>query len=285
MTRFGTEPNRVPAAWPTLRPRAQRLCIWAGLLFMVVLYVGFWLMAGFVPPPSPQNSAAETAKLFSDHSTGIRLGIVLTNLGSGLLCAWYGTLSVQLKRIEGHSSPWTYTQLVGGAASVVIFLIPCGLWEAAAYRPDTDPVLTQRLNDAAWLMFVGLVCTGIMQAVAVGMAILQDERDRPIFPRWSGYLSIWVGLLLLPGALVPFFKDGPFAWTGVFAFWVVLFAFSIWVVALSVLLLGAVTRQERDEMDRPGPAGSTPVDRIGALEVALAALRADLVRTEERTDR
>jgi hypothetical protein len=285
MTVLDTGPNRAPAARPALSPRAQRLCIWAGLLFMVVLYVGFWVIAGFVPPPSPQDSAAETAKLFSDHSTGIRLGIVLTNLGSGLLCAWYGTLSVQLKRIEGHSSPWTYTQLVGGAASVVIFLIPCALWEAAAYRPDADPVVTQRLNDAAWLMFIGLVCTGIMQAVAVGMAILQDERERPVFPRWSGYLSIWVGLLLLPGALVPFFKGGPFAWTGVFAFWVVLFAFTIWVVALSVLLLGAVTRQEREEADRAGPAVSTPLDRIGALEVELAALRATMARTGERTDR
>ena len=57
-----------------------------------------------------------------------------------------------------------------------------------------------------------------MQCLCLGIAILIDKRDRPIFPRWSGYLSLWTATLLAPAGVVPLFKDGPFAWNGLLGF-------------------------------------------------------------------
>jgi hypothetical protein len=214
-------------------------------MFLLLMYVGWWLIAGFVPPASPLRSADETAAWFGEHPISIRLGVILTLIGSGLQIAFFGTLSVQLKRIEGRWSPCTYTQLVGAATTIVVFLIPCGLWQAAAYRPYDEPVLTQRLNDAAWLMFIGITITGVLQAVAIGIATLQDARRVPIFPRWSAYANFWVAVLFFPGTIIPFFKSGPFAWNGVIGFWVVLAGYTIWVPVLTVVLLRAVAEQER----------------------------------------
>ncbi|MCX2935024.1 hypothetical protein ORI20_32730, partial [Mycobacterium sp. CVI_P3] len=63
--------------------------------------------------------------------------------------------------------------------------------------------------------------------------------------RWSGYLSLWTALLLGPAGLVPLFKDGPFAWNGIFGFWMVLIAFCIWVAAITWLLVTAINHESR----------------------------------------
>jgi hypothetical protein len=64
--------------------RNQRLCAWSGVAMIVVMLVGFEI-AGFNPPPSPHDSALQIAALFRDHTTPIRIGLVLTMFGSALL--------------------------------------------------------------------------------------------------------------------------------------------------------------------------------------------------------
>jgi hypothetical protein len=130
-------------------------------------------------------------------------------------------------------------------------------WLIAAYRPDqrspSDLVL---LNDAGWLMFVAMVFGGPPWLGSTGLAILRDRGADPVFPRWSGYLTLWVLLLIVPGCLCVFFTAGPFAWNGLIAFWVVLSVFASWVLVMSKLLLDAVRHQVRHEpVDGRQPRG------------------------------
>jgi hypothetical protein len=227
-------------------------CAWSGPVLIVAFLVGFWAVAGFVPPPSPSDTATQIADFYRNNTTSIRVGLWMTMLAASLVAPWTVAITTQLRRIEGRNSPLAQVQLVLGALLVLEFIIPLMVWQAAAFRPDGDPEITQRLNDLGWLMFVGVVSTGVLQAIVIGVAILRDARDAPVFPRWVGYFNMWVALLFMPGGLCVFFKNGPFAWTGVFAWWLLLAAFTLWILVMSwVVLAYAVKHQEHEHATSP----------------------------------
>ena len=68
-----------------------------------------------------------------------------------------------------------------------------------------------------------------MQNIAIGIAAFKDTEAK-VFPRWLGYFNFWAALAFLPAALLYFFKTGPFAWDGVFVFWVPLTIFGALVL-------------------------------------------------------
>jgi hypothetical protein len=51
----------------------------------------------------------------------------------------------------------------------------------------------------------------------------------------------------LPGGAVMVFNDGPLAWNGVFAFWIPLVAFSVWMIAVTVVMLQSIGAQQAAE--------------------------------------
>lgn len=217
-------------------PQVQRLCAAAGPACMALFVIGFWIVAGFVPPPSPEQTADEVARTFRDDTTSIRIGLLVSMSGIALLGLWVAAVSAELHRIEGGHSPLAYTQLAFGALLVVEFLIPLMIWGAAAYRPDRAPTDTQQFNDLAWLMLVGIVSTTVIEAFVIGLAILRDSGRDPVFPRWAGYFNIWVAICVTPGSCVILVHDGPLAWNGVLSFWLPLVMFSAWIVTMAVLL-------------------------------------------------
>jgi hypothetical protein len=166
-----------------------------------------------------------------------------------------------LKRIEGKHTPLHYTQLVAGAGVAVGFTMGLIIWYTCAYRPEADPILTQRLNDMAWFIWVGWAYQPVAQTVAVGVAILSDRRSDPVFPRWLGYLSLWCSVLYLPGGLAVFFFDGPFAWNGLVTWWLLVVAYFIWVVAMTYgLVWKAIPHQEREDAAAQLASGASPID-------------------------
>jgi hypothetical protein len=137
------------------------------------------------------------------------------------------------------------TQIFGGVIFVPGFLFPMMVLSAAAFRPEQrDPQITQALNDVFWLMFVGIVGTLIVQALVLVTASFLDRTEPRTFPRWFGYLNAWYALLALPGGAVVIFNDGPLAWNGVFAFWIPLVAFSVWMIAVTVVLLQSIKAEQ-----------------------------------------
>jgi hypothetical protein len=228
--------------------QTQRWCAWCGPAIIGVFFVGFWVVARFMPPPSPTLSPDDVARIFREHPDRIRIGLLMGMFTIGLIVPWGATLAVQLKRVEGRFSPLSYAQLASSVLVPVVFWMPMMCWLIAAYRPDqrsaSDLVL---LNDTGWLMFVAMVFGGPPWLGSTALVILRDRSFDPVFPRWSGYLTVWVLLLIIPGCLCLFFTTGPFAWNGLMAFWVVLSVFACWVLVMSKLLLDAVRHQVRVE--------------------------------------
>jgi len=240
-----------------MNARNQRLCAWSGPLMMVVFGIGFWGVARLIPPPVPGASATELAHYLAEHATRIRIGLVIAMLGAALGFAFPVAILLQLRRIEGPSAPLGYIQLVTGLLTPVLFILPMFAMAAAAYRPEArPPAITQALNDLGWLMLVGFGGPAILQSIVIALAVFGDRRAEPVFARWVGYFNVWAALLFLPGLLVICFQSGPFAWNGVFAFWVPLTVFSAWYVVMTVALLRAVDQEEREAV---GPGAPAPV--------------------------
>jgi hypothetical protein len=222
----------------------QRLMAWGGVVAMVVLLLGQWVIAGFVPPPSPHNSIAKTVAIYQEDRDRIRIGLIVALFGVTLLAPWSVVISTQMRRIEGSPYPLALLQLVLGVMLVLEFLFPVMMWQAAAYRPTLNPEITYRLHDLGSLTFDGLPMTAALQATSLGVAILRDRQTDPLMPRWLGYLSLWAAIGFLPGALNPLVQSGPLAWNGVLAWWLGLSIFGVWIAAVTwVLLRDALPRR------------------------------------------
>jgi hypothetical protein len=168
-------------------------------------------------------------------------------VAAALYLPWTVTFSALIRRMEGESTFLSQTQLLGGLASSMFFVLPALVWQVAAFRPDRSPDLTLLLNDAGWILTVTPVPPFLVQWVPLAVAILIDKNNPALFPRWLGYLTLWCQVVYLPGAAAYFFKTGPFAWNGLFAFWVPLSTFVAWELlmmgmTLKVIAAKAVSR-------------------------------------------
>ena len=104
-------------------------------------------------------------------------------------------------------------------------------------------MVTQTLNDFAWLSFVTVFSPPLAQYACIGLAVLMDKGTQTIFPRWLGFLNLWVVLLIIPSGLAVFFKTGPFAWNGLRAFWLAIAAFGSWVSVMLFYTIRALKLQ------------------------------------------
>jgi len=68
-----------------MNARHQMLCTWSGPVFVAVFTIGFWWLAHYLPPPSPNASAADITALYQQNTGQIRLGMLLMMACSGLV--------------------------------------------------------------------------------------------------------------------------------------------------------------------------------------------------------
>jgi hypothetical protein len=234
--------------------RSQLLCAWSGPLFCALFGIGLVALAQFIPPPTAHDSAAQVVRLYSEHTDRLRAGLVLMMTSAAFFAPWAAGVSVQLKRIEGRFSPMAYTQLACGAAGVLVVLMPVMVMIVASFRPGRDPQITQTLNDLAWIPFIMVFSPVLVQCLSIAIAV-SGNAEQKVFPRWAAYFNFWCAVLLVPAVLIPFFKRGPFAWQGIFEFWLAAGVFFGWIVVMTVLLFGAVQRQAESAVGE-GEAGA-----------------------------
>jgi hypothetical protein len=256
--------------------RVQQYSAYMGYVFMGTFVLGFWILAGFIPPPSPADTPAQIAHQFQGNTTGIRFGMLICAFGAGLLMPWSAAIAVQMKRAEGRHGVLTYTQIMGGALLVLEFIYPLMYWMVTAFRPHEAYSTLQHLNDLSWLCFLGVVETAVVQAFAIGIVAIRDERrDNPVFPRWFAYFNFWCGTLFCPAALIVFFKHGAFAWNGIISWWLVASVFFAWMLVVTVVLQRAIKHQQAEEASGTAPPGDLAA-QLAALQSQVTKLTSQL---------
>ena len=241
----------------------QKVSAWCGPIFCILFGLGWMVLARWVQPPSPNLSAASISDVFASHRTLIRLGVGLGGFAGSLSVPWAAVVAVQMKRIEGEHCVMTYTQLTTGALGALIFVFPMLFLEVAAFRADRSTQLVQAVSDLGYLCLIGFPFLAVIQAIALTVVIFQDHRATPIFPRWLGYFSLWAGLLFIPGTTISYFHTGPLAWNGIFAYWLPLGVFAIWIFVVTAYVLRAIDQQQAEYATADSPLGSTKPAHVG----------------------
>jgi len=213
-----------------LERRIQMLCAYSGLAFVALFVGGFWFVAGLVPPPSASDSAQQIARFYAANADQLRAGMLIALIATPLLVPFIVLLSSLLRRSDPRLSLLAQVQLACGALLVVEVLICVVLIGTAAFRPERSPEVTQALNDTAFTFLLWAFTAPTLEYAAIGIAVLLDGSERPLFPRWVGYFDLALALLFAAGGPTLFVKGGAFGWDGVLAFWAVLVGFTLWVL-------------------------------------------------------
>ena len=232
--------------------RTQLICVWCGPAAVLLFLVFFWLIAGFVPPPSPHWSAQHVARFFAAHRTAIRVGQIGGMVAVTLFFPFYAVISVQIARIEGRRPVLALTQFGAGVLLLAFFYVCSMLWIVASFRSAVSPATVRTLNDLAWLIFVMVFPEYTLQMICIAAAGFRDRTATPTWPRWACYLCLWIGVSGMGGGLAVFFQHGPFAWNGLIGFYVPISMFVVWLGLMCHLLTGAIRRQALAERDTAG---------------------------------
>jgi hypothetical protein len=226
-----------------------RWLTWTGPVLITVLFGGM-VMAKMMPPPSPSSSPEVITAMYVEDRNQIILGCVIMMFAWCMWATYCPAIMMMIRRTERGRPVITYTSIALIAAGAVFFCMIPLTWSVAAYRAGTvSPEITRTLNDWAWFNFLFTVPPFIFWFLLVAVAIFNDHNEKPIYPRWVAYCNIWIAILAMPAAVIGFFKTGPFAWDGIFAFWVPVVAFGIWFVVMTTTTLQAVSREERERQE------------------------------------
>jgi hypothetical protein len=222
----------------------EMLCAHSIIVCAAFLSLGMFVVAGWLPPVSPSLDAESVVAMFATHRLRIQIGMTLLGFSSMFYWSFAAAIATQMNRIEGEHHPLTRLQLLASNGTALAIMALAFLGLAMTFRPHIEPGTMQLANDLLWLVFVGLYPPGVMQNLAIGLCILNDKRegDSRVYPRWVGFVNLWVAASFGPGLYIVFFKSGPFAWNGLLGFWPVAVGFFVWASVMWWVTVRAIRR-------------------------------------------
>jgi len=220
------------------------------IAYILMLLLGWGLIAGFVPPIHPNAGALDVAAQFRADHTRICIGMIVIMFSALVFIPFGAVLTHFVQQVEDGAGVLTYCVLLGCAGNMILSFYPAMMWLVAAYRPNRDPELVYLFSDAGWLQFIGGATVLLAMPLTVAAAAFLDTSPNPVFPRWAGYLNLWLVLLIVPDQILFLFQSGPFSWNGIFGLWIPVTAFAVWFLTTFQLLREAVLR-ERQQTESP----------------------------------
>lgn len=208
-----------------------------GLVASLLYVAGMFLIAGYLPPPSPDLPMELVVANYRDNQVSIITGLTMGFVGAGFMLPLWVMGSVFMAEVEEGFPYFSLMQALCALATVLFTALPNLVWMAAAFRPDRSPELVYLLHDLGWIMWATPSWGFAFQFVCFAICGLRDSRETPFVPRWLCYLGLWVAVGMLATPLVPFFMSGPFAWNGLFAFWIAFFSPVGWSAILVMLVI------------------------------------------------
>lgn len=232
--------------------RLQRYSAWCGFILMAGFIVAY-AVGNLLTPMDPTMTPDEVVTFLKDNQTGILTCVAIMVLTVPFEYPFVVVTSLQLKRIEGGWGLLSMTQVLTGVVAPIGFFFPLAILSAAAYRPEVHSAdVLSAMTDTFNLMLVGNACIFVLQVWSIGYGAFIDRRDKPVFPRWFGWLNLVLGVFLIPGAFVFITKTGPFAWNGLLANVIPTLVYFVWKIATPIVLLRAIKHEEAELAEGKG---------------------------------
>ena len=226
---------------PETRVKLLRITIYSGYAYIAFLLVGM-ATAGFLPSQPPSWAPAQIAAIYLGDMWRIRIGMMLALVGSMLYVPWTAILAKLVMRVEGKAGVLTFCQIIAGTCNVLLTAYPTGYWMLGSFRPDRNSELIQLINDISWTQFLGVITPFYFVPISIAIAAFLDKDPEPLIPRWVGWFNVWFELTLLPLVVIFWFQHGPFAWNGLFGFYLPFFIFFVWFFVMTWTLRRAAHR-------------------------------------------
>lgn len=219
------------------------------MLMTTVFYAGgMFAISGFLPPPSPGLSEAEVVSFYRENHTSIITGLTMAFVGVGFMLPLCIVGSVFMAEVEAEDG-FPFFSVMQGLCAVVTVLFtafPTFAWMAAAFRIERSPELIALMHDLGWIMWATPSWGFAFQLLCVAVVGLKDKRPKPFIPRWMSYLALWLATGMGATPLVPFYTtSGPFAWDGLFSFWVAFFSPIGWMAILLLLIISNIRNSQQ----------------------------------------
>jgi hypothetical protein len=225
-----------------------RMFAWCGPIYIVLGLVSWALIGHFLPPPRQNWGADHLADWFSDNSTRVKIGMLGVLAIGFFYAAWSLAVARLMERVEGPHRLLSRIQLLGGVGTALVTMACAIPWFLAAFRPGsrtTSEILL--LSDLGWSIFDLTVMVTVFQMLSFALLWLLVPATSQLIPRWVSYLTLWAVTMQLPVFVWPWVTSGPFAWSGLIDYYVLLAAFFGWITVVAYHLLRAIAQLERSE--------------------------------------
>jgi hypothetical protein len=196
---------------------------------------------------------AETiANIYRSHPVRMRFGFVVAMFGIMLFIPFGAALASQISRFEKRVGMLSISAAFGSFSLSMFGFYSAIWWLVTAFRPERDPEITLTLSDSAWLQFVGGASLCLPLFVAVAVVAFTGGGSTALYPRWLGWLTTLIILMIIPcSQMAFFFYSGPGAWNGLLPFWVANSDLTVWLIAMVYVMVRAA--RTADAQDTPHP--------------------------------
>ena len=224
----------------------QLISWWTIPVFYNIFGLIFVVLTQVMPPPRPDITQAQMVDFFADIRLSIQIGFALLMFFIGFTSVANALIALQIKRMS-VSPVFAYGYIVSLAVGALPgCLFAAFAFLAAAFRPDRDPAIIAMLYDLGLLSFVGSLGCFVAQNAVLALAIFLDRNN--IFPKWFGYMCIWMIVTELLAGPVFIFRSGPLAWNGSISFYMGTAIYVTWQFCIIRLLYTAIKKQPADEV-------------------------------------
>lgn len=197
----------------------ERYAPLAGVLAVVGWVVGL-LVVGDI---SSKDKGNELLAYYQAHDSRILAGGLIWLIGTALFVWFLGSLRSRLLAAEGPEARLTSLAFAGGVATAICLALQVGADMAGALsEEDLDGSAARAIRSVSDAFFIGAEFLLPVMMTAVGLLALRTA----VFPRWLGWLSLLIALVLL---------IAPIGWAAL------VFAFPIWVLIVAYLVWRPVT--------------------------------------------
>lgn len=219
----------------SLKRWEERLAPLDGIVAVVLWVAGVLVLQGPADQPARDASPERAREFFTEEEGAIFIGTFLVMVGTLFFLWFLGLVRTRLVAAEGGSHRLSSIAFAGGVATAVCLLLMAAIHAAGALTNDNlSPEAAQVYLGINLAAFYAAEMSAAVFLLALGLASLGTQA----FPGWLA----WASIVIAVWAVIPLIGWAALLW-----------AFPVWLIAVSLML---ATRSRTDS--RPGLERRTP---------------------------